>query len=77
MTQALDILDLIADPDAQLVIAPPGDGADYWAGAPSAVWQDDAFYLAYRLRRPVTEGRGYANVVARSADGITFDTSPP
>ena len=49
-------------------------GRGYWAGGPSAVWQDDAFYLAYRLRRPVTEGRGYANVVARSADGITFET---
>src|SRR5471032_1440500 len=42
----------------------PGDG--YWAGRPSAVHADGAFYLAYRLRRPVGAGRGYANVVARS-----------
>jgi hypothetical protein len=73
VTQAADVLDLIADPDAQVVIEPPGEGAGYWAGAPSGVWQDGVFYLAYRLRRPVREGRGYANVVARSDDGVTFE----
>jgi hypothetical protein len=31
-------------------------------------------YLAYRLRRPVGRGRGYAVVVARSADGERFET---
>jgi hypothetical protein len=31
-------------------------------------------WLAYRLRRPVGQGRGYANVVARSSDGVTFAT---
>jgi hypothetical protein len=74
VTQAAEILDLIADPDAEAVIEPPGDGVGYWAGGPSGVWQDDTFYLAYRLRRPVTEGRGYANVVARSNDGVRFET---
>lgn len=39
-----------------------------------AVRADDAIYLAYRLRRPVYEGRGYANVVARSSDGVRFET---
>jgi hypothetical protein len=34
---------------------------------------DDGVYLAYRLRRPVGAGRGYAVQVARSADGIRFD----
>jgi hypothetical protein len=56
------------------VIAAPGTGDGYWAGAPSAVLADGAFYLAYRLRRPVDEGRGYANVVARSVDGVRFET---
>jgi hypothetical protein len=37
------------------------------------VYADGAIYLAYRLRRPVGEGRGYANVVARSEDGVTFE----
>ena len=32
------------------------------------------FHLAYRLRRPVDQGRGYANVVARSTDGVHFET---
>jgi hypothetical protein len=30
--------------------------------------------MAYRLRRPVGEGRGFANVVARSEDGVDFET---
>ncbi|SHG48025.1 hypothetical protein SAMN05443575_2060 [Jatrophihabitans endophyticus] len=74
MTDPSHLLELVADPAATTVIEPPGDGVGFWAGGPSAVWQDGSFYLAYRLRRPVTEGRGYANVVARSADGETFET---
>jgi hypothetical protein len=68
------ILDLIADPNATTAIEPPGSGVGYWAGGPSAVWQGGAYYLAYRLRRPVDKGRGYANVVARSEDGCHFET---
>lgn len=56
------------------VIEPPGAGPGYWAGGPSAIWHDEAIWLAYRLRRPVDRGRGYANVVARSTDGIEFET---
>jgi hypothetical protein len=59
---------------SELVIAAPGVGDGFWAGAPSVVQADDATYLAYRLRRPVNEGRGYANVVARSLDGVRFET---
>ena len=33
---------------------------------------DGTWWLAYRLRRPVGEGRGFANVVARSEDGVSF-----
>jgi hypothetical protein len=33
---------------------------------------DGTWWLAYRLRRPVGEGRGVANVVARSDDGVRF-----
>ncbi len=68
------VLDLIADPGATTAIEPPGAGAGFWAGGPSAVWRDGAYYLAYRLRRPVDQGRGYANVVARSEDGCRFQT---
>jgi hypothetical protein len=56
------------------VVSPPGDGPGYWAGGPSAIWRDGAVWLAYRLRRPVDAGRGYANVIARSIDGYTFET---
>ncbi|MEV4162650.1 hypothetical protein [Nonomuraea dietziae] len=57
---------------AAVVPAVPGEG--HWAGAPSAVAHDGWIYLAYRLRRPVGEGRGHAVVVARSADGERFET---
>lgn len=56
------------------VVAPPGDGPGHWAGAPSAAWDGNHIYLAYRLRRPPGMGRGYAVVVARSTDGEHFDT---
>jgi hypothetical protein len=56
------------------VVAPPGEGPGYWAGAPSAVCVDGQIWLAYRLRKPIGAGRGYANVIARSADGERFET---
>ncbi|HEX6755708.1 MAG TPA: hypothetical protein VF109_07150 [Mycobacteriales bacterium] len=55
-----------------LVKSPPADGAGAWAGAPSALLHDGVFYLAYRLRRPIGQGRGFRNVVAASADGVSF-----
>ncbi len=57
-----------------VVVDPPGDGPGYWAGAPSALRAGRVIYLAYRLRRPVAHGRGYAVVVARSEDGERFET---
>lgn len=70
---AAAILRAIADPAARTAVEPPGAGAGFWSGAPSAVRVGDEIWLAYRLRRPVTAGRGYANVVARSSDGWTFE----
>jgi hypothetical protein len=55
-------------------VAPPGDGPGYWVGAPSAFEWDGVIYLAYRLRRPLGMGRGYAVEVAKSADGEHFET---
>jgi hypothetical protein len=57
----------------EVAAAPPGDGVGFWAGGPSAAVVDDTMWLAYRLRRPVDQGRGFANVIARSADGVHFD----
>lgn len=75
---AAQIVRVLAANDAasgvETAVDPPGDGVGFWAGAPSAVVVDGTFWLAYRLRRPVTEGRGFANVVARSADGVHFET---
>jgi hypothetical protein len=63
-------------PDAvsELVVAPAGSGPGSWAGAPSALLHDGVFYLAYRLRQPIGRGRGIANIVARSRDGVRFTT---
>jgi hypothetical protein len=66
---------LLPEPDqSTVVIEPPGNGAGYWSGAPSAALGDDGIYLAYRMRRPIGHGRGYAVAVARSADGEHFET---
>jgi hypothetical protein len=66
---------LLPDPDRSvLAVAAPGIGAGYWAGAPSAVACAGEIYLAYRLRRPLDQGRGYAVTVARSSDGEHFQT---
>ncbi|HEX4699984.1 MAG TPA: hypothetical protein VH857_11580 [Actinomycetes bacterium] len=58
---------------AAVVVSPDQDGPGSWAGAPCALRVGSDTYLAYRLRRPVGQGRGWANVVARSADGLRFD----
>jgi hypothetical protein len=58
---------------ASTVVAAPGEGPGFWAGAPSAVLADGVWWLAYRLRRPVNAGRGLAVVLARSADGVRFE----
>jgi hypothetical protein len=59
--------------EAEVVLEPEDPRPGSWAGGPSAVQVDGVFWLAYRLRRPVGEGRGFANVVARSADGVRFE----
>jgi hypothetical protein len=60
--------------DGDTVAVPaPGPGPQRWAGAPSAALDvDGSFVLAYRVRWG--DGRGDANVIARSADGERFET---
>jgi hypothetical protein len=58
--------------DAEVVVPAPAPGPGNWAGAASAVWVDGVFWLTYRVRRPLDEGRGVSVVVARSDDGVTF-----
>jgi hypothetical protein len=66
---------LAPDPARSVLVVGPADGGPgSWAGAPSAVADDRGVVLAYRLRAPAGEGRGYGVVIARSADGVTFET---
>ncbi len=60
-TQLLAALDWGA---GTTVLQPPEKVPGAWAGGPSAVVADGTILLAYRLRRPVGRGRGFANVVA-------------
>jgi hypothetical protein len=74
-TAGNDILPRPSPDRARVVVPAPGDGPGYWAGGPSAALAPDGtVWLAYRLRRPVGVGRGYANVIARSEDGEVFET---
>jgi hypothetical protein len=57
-----------------LAVAAPGSGPGYWTGAPSVCFEDGVFWLAYRVRRPVDSGRGVAVTLARSDDGVHFET---
>jgi hypothetical protein len=71
----IEVADLAPAPERSVVaIEPPGDEPGTWAGAPSAVPDGDQIVLAYRLRRPIGHGRGYAVAIARSADGVEFET---
>lgn len=65
---------LIPAPERSVAaVVPESSGAGHWVGAPSAVAHDGVIHLAYRLRRPIGEGRGHAVVVARSTDGERFE----
>jgi hypothetical protein len=58
--------------DADVVVAAPDRGPGNWAGAATCVLDGGVFWLAYRVRRPLDEGRGVSVVVARSDDGVRF-----
>jgi hypothetical protein len=58
---------------AEVVVPAPAPGPGNWAGAASAALADGVVWLAYRVRRPLDEGRGVSTVVARSTDGVTFE----
>lgn len=61
------------DDEVRVVVPAPDAGPGNWAGAASAVLVDGAYWLTYRVRRPLSEGRGVAVVIARSADGVGFE----
>ncbi len=55
-----------------MVVPAPDVGPGNWSGAASVVLVDGVFWLTYRVRRPLHEGRGVSVVVARSDDGLHF-----
>ncbi|MDO9379573.1 MAG: hypothetical protein Q7T56_12055 [Nocardioidaceae bacterium] len=59
---------------ATVVVPAPGAGPGHWSGGSSAVLVDGVVWLTYRVRRPLTDGRGVSVVVARSDDGLAFET---
>src|SRR3982751_5591057 len=59
--------------NAEVVVPAPAPGPGNWAGAASAVLVDGVFWLTYRVRRPLTEGRGVSVVVSSSTDGVVFE----
>jgi hypothetical protein len=61
------------------VIPAPGKGKGFWSGGSFATISDTGeVYLYYRLRKPRIESyeahRGYQCGIARSSDGISFET---
>ena len=64
---------LAPSPELSVVaIAPPGMEPGTWSGSASSVFDGSDIVLAYRVRKPIGQGRGYAVVIARSADGVQF-----
>lgn len=59
---------------ATVAISSPGPGVGFWSGASSATAWDGSIYLAYRTRVPVELGRGESVSIARSRDGVQFET---
>lgn len=59
---------------SEVAIPAPEAGEGYWVGAPSAVESDGYIYLAYRLRHPVELGRGQGVAIAKSRNGIDFES---
>ncbi|UCH33199.1 MAG: hypothetical protein JSV65_11505, partial [Armatimonadota bacterium] len=75
MTLSYGYLPLFDPRHGRTVIEPLEPGTGWWAGACSALWDDErqCFYLYYRLRRPRELGRGTDCRIARSADGVQFE----
>jgi hypothetical protein len=71
---SLDMVTLPGLDRSEVVVSAPAPGPGNWAGAASAVLVDRDVWLAYRVRRPVGVGRGVSTVIARSSDGVSFET---
>jgi hypothetical protein len=75
LARRADPVGLAPSPELSVVaIEPPGTEPGTWAGSASAVYDGSGIVLAYRVRKPIGQGRGYAVVIARSGDGVEFET---
>lgn len=74
MVSADQILQVLSVTAGDLVAEPPATGPGHWVGAPSAFWHKGVHWLAYRMRLPEELGRGRRTIIARSDDGIDFQT---
>jgi len=74
VTRCYGYLPLFDPRQGETVIEPLQAGVGWWAGAASALWDDEqqCFYLYYRLRKPRELGRGTDCRIARSTDGLHF-----
>ena len=64
------------DPAEGVTVREPlGEGRGWWAGAASALYDDEesTFYLYYRYRKPRELGRGVECRIAESEDGLRFE----
>jgi len=64
------------DPETGTTVREPlSEGPGWWAGAPTALYDDATghFYIYYRLRKPRELGRGVECRLARSSDGLHFE----
>lgn len=60
--------------ESEVAIEAPGAGFGFWVGSSSAVEHDGVIYMAYRMRQPIELGRGQGVVIAKSTDGVHFET---
>lgn len=74
MPSATDLLSRLDHARGITLLTPDDRRPGSWIGGPSAVAYEGGIALAYRMRRPVGEGRGFANVIAVSTDGVELRT---
>ena len=63
------------DPEeGETVVAAPGKGYGYWAGAPNSTYDpvNKKFYLYCRLRTPLLQERGGVCQILESGDGVNY-----
>ncbi len=68
------VLPLFDPTESRLIRAPLEEGKGWWAGAPSAMFDQvtNHFYIVYRLRQPRDQGRGIECRIAVSDNGVSF-----